>query len=205
MPSIERLAVWVTHYGYEGIFVLLMLGIVGLPVPDEWLLTFAGFLVAQGTLKFPPALASAFLGSCCGITLSYILGRFVGHEALTGHLRLLHLGKQQVQRAHRWFEQAGRWALTLGYFVPGIRHLTALLAGAGQLAPRTFALFAYSGALIWSVSFITLGYYMGRDWERVLRNVRLPVIVGALIVFVVAALYLRRKRNPGESPGHRGG
>jgi membrane protein DedA with SNARE-associated domain len=36
---------WIAHYGYLALFGLLMLGIVGLPVPDETLLTFAGYLV----------------------------------------------------------------------------------------------------------------------------------------------------------------
>lgn len=42
---------WITHYGYVAIFVLLMLGIVGLPVPDEALLTFVGYLSFKGDLQ----------------------------------------------------------------------------------------------------------------------------------------------------------
>ncbi len=49
MTSVEILN-WVTRYGYLGIFALLMLGIVGVPVPDELLLTCAGFLVFKGYL-----------------------------------------------------------------------------------------------------------------------------------------------------------
>ena len=45
---------WVTRYGYAGIFLLLMLGIVGLPVPDEALLTFVGYLSFKGELAFAP-------------------------------------------------------------------------------------------------------------------------------------------------------
>ena len=66
---------WIEHHGYVGIFSLLAFGIVGLPVPDEWLLTFSGFLVFKGTLRFVPTFGAAFLGSACGITVSYTLGR----------------------------------------------------------------------------------------------------------------------------------
>ena len=57
---------WVSHYGYAALFGLLMVGIVGLPVPDETLLTFSGYLISKG--KFHPALAFAagFGGSGCG-------------------------------------------------------------------------------------------------------------------------------------------
>ncbi|MBA2251795.1 MAG: DedA family protein, partial [Nitrospirales bacterium] len=39
---------WIADYGYVAIFGLLVLGIVGLPVPDEALLTFVGYLSFQG-------------------------------------------------------------------------------------------------------------------------------------------------------------
>jgi membrane protein DedA with SNARE-associated domain len=41
---------WIRHYGYWGIFSSLLLGIVGVPIPDEWLLTFAGYLVYKETV-----------------------------------------------------------------------------------------------------------------------------------------------------------
>ena len=62
---------WITHYGYAAIFLLLMLGIVGLPVPDEALLTFVGYLSFKGDLQFVASLLTAFLGTACGITVSY--------------------------------------------------------------------------------------------------------------------------------------
>ena len=45
---------WVATYGYVAIFSLLVFGIVGLPVPDEFLLTGCGFLVYQGHLQLVP-------------------------------------------------------------------------------------------------------------------------------------------------------
>src|SRR5213593_3539260 len=66
---------WISQHGYLGIFSLLVFGIVGLPVPDEWLLTFSGYLVSKQTLRFAPTFIAAFCGSACGITFSYTLGR----------------------------------------------------------------------------------------------------------------------------------
>ncbi|HKC10930.1 MAG TPA: DedA family protein, partial [Vicinamibacteria bacterium] len=66
---------WIAHYGYVAIFSLLVLGIIGLPIPDETLLLFVGYLIYKGQLRAIPSLASAFLGSLCGITLSYAVGR----------------------------------------------------------------------------------------------------------------------------------
>src|SRR5260221_7290238 len=74
----DMLTHWITDYGYIGLFFALVLGIAGLPIPDETLLTFAGYLVFKGKLNFPLTFLSAFLGSTCGISLSYGLGRTLG-------------------------------------------------------------------------------------------------------------------------------
>lgn len=42
----------ITKYSYCEIFIALGLGIVGLPIPDEMLMAYAGFLVFQGKLNF---------------------------------------------------------------------------------------------------------------------------------------------------------
>jgi membrane protein DedA with SNARE-associated domain len=39
------------QYGYFGIYGLLMLGIFGLPLPDETLLLFCGFLGFEGDFR----------------------------------------------------------------------------------------------------------------------------------------------------------
>lgn len=41
----EMVLYWFAHHEYLGIFSLLTLGIVGIPVPNETLLVFAGYLV----------------------------------------------------------------------------------------------------------------------------------------------------------------
>ena len=69
---------WMAHDGYLALFGLLMLGIVGLPVPDETWLTFAGYLVFRQQLALLPTLAVACCGSMCGMTLRYGLGRTLG-------------------------------------------------------------------------------------------------------------------------------
>src|SRR3989442_15546926 len=60
---------WVTHYGSVSLFFLMMLGIIGLPIPDETLLVFSGYLIFKGTLEPVFTFSMAFLGSVTGITV----------------------------------------------------------------------------------------------------------------------------------------
>ena len=179
-----------TQYSYFGIFSLLTLGIVGLPIPDEGVLAFAGYLVYKGELPLLPTVAAAFLGSSCGITLSYGLGRTVGIYLIHRWGSVIHISADQINRTHNWFERIGRWSLVFGYFVPGVRHLTALVAGAAKLEVPVFALFAYGGAFIWSVTFITLGYILGEKWAWVSGELQGHLLLGSGIGLGLIAMYL---------------
>jgi membrane protein DedA with SNARE-associated domain len=180
----------VEQHGYPAIVLLLMFGIVGLPVPDETLLTFAGYLAYKHHLAFVPALAAAITGSVCGITASYALGRVFGMPLVHRLGRYIHVDEESIHKAHAWFERFGGWALTFGYYIPGVRHFTAYAAGISQLEPHFFALFAYTGAVIWSSTFILLGYLLGERWEEATRLVRRHVFMAAVAAAVMAAAYL---------------
>ena len=191
---------WIEHYGYAGIFSLLAFGIVGLPVPDEWLLTFSGFLAFKGTLRFVPTFAAAFLGSACGITFSYTLGRIFDTYVIVKYGSLFHITPERMARVHGWFEKHGRWPLLVGYFVPGVRHLTGYIAGASELAFPKFILFAYSGAFCWTASFISLGFFLGENWNRVLGEFHRTklLMIGAAIIAIAGYFvfrYLRAYRS----------
>jgi membrane protein DedA with SNARE-associated domain len=186
----DAVTVWITQYGYGAIFVLLMLGIVGLPVPDETLLTFAGYLVFKQKLAFLPTLSTAFLGSSCGITVSYACGRGLGPYLVRKIGPLLRLKPEHLSEVQTWFARWGKYTLIIGYFVPGVRHFTAIVAGSSKLPMAVFALFAYSGALIWSSSFILLGYLFGEEWARLSDTVHRFLIMLAALVILALALYV---------------
>jgi len=173
---------WIAQYGYAAIFGLLVLGIVGLPVPDETLLTFTGYLVFRGRLRLPPAYFSALAGSLCGITLSYTLGRTFGLQLIHRFGRYVHITEERIQKAHAWFERVGHWGLTFGYFIPGVRHLTAYAAGMSCVGKRQFAFFATLGGVLWVATFVALGYFLGEQWRAVQR-----VVDRYLMWFAIAA------------------
>ncbi len=195
----EWIAPWIRHYGYFGIFSLLALGIVGVPVPDEWLLTFAGFQVHKGRLDLAPTLLATALGSISGISLSYVLGRTLGAFLAKRFGAAVRLPEERIAVLRGWFERRGRWGLLCGYFVPGLRHLAGYLAGASRLRFPVFAAFAYAGALLWSTSFVFIGYAFGKEWARVPAAVHRAAVIGASVAAVILAVYaiVRRLRAGG--------
>lgn len=189
----DQVLQWVSTYGYGAIFVLLLLGIVGLPVPDETLLVFCGYLIFKGTLRPVPAFLTALAGSWCGISVSYTIGRALGAGAVSRYGRGLHLTEERLAQVHRWFDRAGHWALAIGYFIAGLRHLTAVVAGMSKLEFRSFAAYAWSGGAVWVATFVILGYTLGEKWRTIAEMVHRDVGFAslALLVAVGAALILR--------------
>jgi membrane protein DedA with SNARE-associated domain len=188
MERMEPVFGWIAHYGYLAIFGLLMLGIVGLPIPDETLLLFTGYLIFKHELELLPAIASGFLGSICGISVSYALGRTLGLYLVTRLGHYLHLEPEKLDYARSWFEHKGKYGLVIGYFIPGIRHLAAYVAGSSQLPLPVFAAFAYLGGLLWSSSFITMGYILGDEWERMSTSIHRYLVIGAVAAAVALAI-----------------
>lgn len=190
LPSlVDQFLPWLSHYGITVIFVWFALGIFALPIPEESLLLLLGFLIAKGKLTFFPSLVAAYLGSCCGITSSYGLGRATGHFLTQSWGRYFGLTEKRYQLAHNWFERFGKWALVIGYFIPGVRHLTGYVAGALKLPYRYFALFAYAGAALWVSLFIGVGYYFHDHWHSAIDALHTKQFIANLRASTLSRLF----------------
>ena len=194
----ENLFQWITTYGYAGLSGLLVLGIVGVPVPDETLLVFCGYLIWKGDLTPHGTWLAGFAGSATGITISYLIGRSLGYGFVHRYGRYVHLTDERLHRVEQWFERIGHWFLMVGYFIPGVRHFTALVAGMSRLPFREFVLFAYPGAALWVTAFLTLGYLLGDKWKAAFATIHeysTIVIISIVLIAIVIWWWHRRKGN----------
>lgn len=190
MPELPIfLTQWLLHYGEFALFVFLALGIIGLPIPDETLLAFAGVLIAQHKLPLLPTLFAAILGAFVGISFSYLIGRTIGHYLVERYGIRIGITHDKIQRVHNWFEHIGKWTLFFGYFIPGVRHLTGYVAGTTEVHFAKFMLFAYSGALVWSLGFITLGYYFSHNWQFMVDIIGDYLWTAVGVIALIIALY----------------
>lgn len=194
----ELLDHFLATYGYFAIFGLLMLGIVGPFIPDDTILILSGIAVHRGQLQLGATVTVAYAGSLCGITLSYALGRTGIIYALERYKPVERWVNCHLPEVEKWFERYGKWTLFFGYFIAGVRHFTALAAGISKVRLRTFALYAWPGGFVWVVSFISIGYFLGAEWEQIRRRFNRGALMVAAIVAIVGlvAWYVRR-RSPG--------
>lgn len=152
----------VSQYGYAAIYILLAVGIVGLPIPDEILMTTVGYLASIQTLDYMPSIAISFLGAMTGMMLSYWLGRTFGHPLLIRYGKYVFLTPDKLDKVAHWFKRYGGWTILIGYFIPGLRHLTCYFSGISGMRFRNYFFIASLGALLWCSIFITMGHALGR-------------------------------------------
>lgn len=152
---------FVTHYGYFAVFLFLALGIFGLPMPDEFVIVFTGYLSSAGLLNFVGAMAIAILGVFIGTLVTYTIGKKVGRPIVERFGKWVGLSEKRVLRVERWFGRYGSWTVTLGFFVPGMRHFVCCFSGMSGMAVKRYMLFSSLGTTASGIICITLGYLFG--------------------------------------------
>jgi membrane protein DedA with SNARE-associated domain len=204
----EFITYFVSHHGYLAIFLLLAPGTFGIPVPDEFLLTFIGYLVLREDLQLIPALAVVVAGAILGITLDYWVGRAAGAKLIREAGAYGSIKPDKFERLKERLRRCGGWVLFLGYFIPGVRHWVAIAAGITGFPLAGFTMFAYSGALAWSMGYIFLGYFWGREADLLVERIggHGQMAAGLIATLILGYLLIRgiwlRQRWP-KIPGKK--
>lgn len=68
----------ISDYGYIAIFLMLTLGIIGLPIPDEVMMTLVGYFAHLNVLNYGLSILISFIGALLGMIISYFIGRKAG-------------------------------------------------------------------------------------------------------------------------------
>lgn len=180
--------------GELGVGVLSFLETVFPPIPSELILPLAGYLSQTGTMNFALTLAAATAGGFAGALLLYAVGALFGEERAIRLLAKLPLvDREDFERAAGWFHRHGRAAVFFGRFIPVVRSLISLPAGAARMPLLPFTLYTLAGSLIWNFALVGAGALLGTQHRLVEEYAHyLDYVVYAAIVGVVAWLVVRR-------------
>ncbi|MDF9851321.1 membrane protein DedA with SNARE-associated domain [Paenibacillus sp. PastM-3] len=184
------------NYGYNVLFFGLLLEFVALPFPGETTMAFAGFLSYTGRLDFLTLVVVAFAGTTAGMTITYFIGLKAGLPFIQRYGKWFLFSPAKLEKTQRWFERYGSFLISIGYFIPGVRHFTGYFAGIIALPFRKFALYAYGGALIWVILFLGIGKVFGPQWTGIFHLFELYALwivsgAAALAVLIVLIRYRR--------------
>ena len=175
--------------GYLALGGLILGESAGLPLPGETALITAGALVAAGHLSLPLVILVAALAAIVGDTIGYWLGRRGGRALLLRDgLGATHR-RHAVARADRYFARHGMATVFFGRWVPGVRIVAAVMAGASRMPWPRFALANAAGAFAWAATVATLAALLGPT------GAALMAVAGLALggVMLVAAWWAHRR------------
>jgi undecaprenyl-diphosphatase len=182
-----------SQLGSPVLFALIFGESAGVPLPGETALIAAGVLAGTGRLSLPLVIAVAVAAAVTGDTLGYWLGRRGGRAVLTHRGPLPAFRAHALEHGERFFERHGPKTVFLGRFVPGVRVVAAVLAGAGSMAWPRFALYNVSGAFVWAATVASLASLVGPAVAAALWIAAL----GVAVAFGLATLLRMRRGNCG--------
>jgi len=128
----------IKHFPYFGIFILLVLGEIGLPFPEDATLILSGFLIAQKVTKPLPTLMVVY----CGLLLTdfslYWVGKKYGRGVIE-HKRFRRiLSAERLLTLEEKFKKWGIYVVFVGRHFLGIRAQIFLAAGVMRMSTLKF-------------------------------------------------------------------
>jgi membrane protein DedA with SNARE-associated domain len=208
-------------YGLYAIFLLMLIDAV-LPAASEVVMVYGGALASgafasqQVTLfgrtieEGLPAYLAVALAGTIGYTIGAIggwaIGLYGGRPYLERHGRWLHLNAEKLERAERWFDRWGDWAVFLGRLTPVVRSFVSVPAGVFEAKLGRYTVLTFVGSALWCFAFAAAGYLAGESWEDFHHAFRyidyvVAVTIAAAVGYLVLRYVRRRRAVAEETPG----
>jgi membrane protein DedA with SNARE-associated domain len=168
-------------HGVYAVFLLMAIDAV-FPAASELVMVYAGALAAgvfagqdvslfgthvdSGFSAFVVMALSGAIGYLVGSIAGWAIGRYGGRPLLERRGRWFHLSGAKLDRAERWFDRWGDWAVLIGRITPVARSFISIPAGIFRMPLWRYIVLTAIGSLIWAVAFTGAGWAAGRSYEH---------------------------------------
>lgn len=163
--------------------------LIGFLVPGEVTAILGGVIASRGRVPLAAVLAAAVAGAWCGDSTGYFLGR---------NARFFERRRRDPNWSRaRAFLKKGGIAVLLGRFTPFLRTIMPAAAGAAKMPYGRFLPWDLAGGLAWAAVSTLLGYWGGRNAEKVVHRAGLAgLVLLVLVLAVLGLLWARFRKRP---------
>lgn len=153
--------------GYAGIFFLMVLESVNIPIPSEVIMTFSGFLVQKSIFSFWLVVLVGVLGNMAGSLVSYYLALAFIKNGWYERYRVLKIiiNEHSLKTGEEWFRKYGKSSIFFSRMLPVVRTFISFPAGLSRMNLLDFSILSVAGSLIWSTFLTWLGFVLGENWS----------------------------------------
>jgi membrane protein DedA with SNARE-associated domain len=197
---------YLTSAGYAALILFGFLEAACIPISSEITFGFAGVLAYQGHLNLALVIIIGTLAELGGSYASYWVGRIGGRPLVDKIGRYVLVTQSDVDRAERFLEGRGAWAIPVARMLPFVRAFTSIVAGLVRIPAGRFGLLSLIGTVIYAALLSSIGYGLGSAWKRVSHGltvagyVLFAVVVIAIVAFIVYRLReFRREAAEGRA------
>jgi membrane protein DedA with SNARE-associated domain len=159
----------VDHYlsAYLSVVGAIWIASLGFPVPEDIALLTGGYLCHQGYAKLSIMIPVSYLAVLSGDLFCYILGRRWASNLLEHRLTHRMATPERIARLKQQFLHHQLKTVFIGRFLPGLRMLVLLTAGAVRMKLWKFVLINGIAISITVPVFIGLGYLFSHSFAKI--------------------------------------
>jgi membrane protein DedA with SNARE-associated domain len=180
-------------YGYWAIAGIVGLENIGIPIPGEATLILAAIYAGSTHhLDIRLVIAAAAAGSLLGSIVGFWIGREIGYPLLLRYGHYVRLTESKIKIGQYLFRRHGGKIVFFGRFIPLLRMLAALLAGANCMPWPRFLIFNLAGSILWTCVYGLGAYYLGEEATRLEAPLEIGLAAVVVVLIVAGTILLRR-------------
>ena len=163
----DHLQELVKNYGnwiYAILFAIVFCetGLVVLPfLPGDSMLFAAGTIAAVGDMNIFVLIGLLIVAAVLGDFVNFEIGKHFGQKLFSNPNSKI-FKQSYLQKTHDYYERYGGRTIIIARFIPIVRTFAPFVGGMGNMNYAQFARYNIVGAVLWVVSFTTLGYFFGQ-------------------------------------------
>jgi membrane protein DedA with SNARE-associated domain len=178
---------FISTYGVWVVAAFIALESIGLPLPAEAALMAAGFFAAT-TRGFDIwfLISAGILAAIAGEIVGFWIGRTFGYPMLRKHGPRFGFTEGRIKISQWLFAQYGGRFVFIARFLPVLRNIAAVLAGANAMPQRSFYFASWMAAAAWVTGYGFASYLFGETFTSLATPA--AGILGAVAAVIVVAL-----------------
>ena len=195
----ETLQGFVEQFTYLGIFAVLLLGSLGVPIPEEMAIIAAAVLSHEGIVRWWLVLPVCLAGVLSGDMVLYWVGRQWGESVLNWRVVRLVLTLKREQWLKAAYRRHAQKTVVTARHIMGLRAAAFLTAGIARVTFWKFVV-ADTGAAALGVPFLFgLAYFFTDQIEAIVADVhrveRWLALAGLLLLAAVLVISVWRGKR----------
>jgi len=195
---------FISSHLYVALIVFGFVEACCIPIPSEVTFGFAGVFAFQTHKSLALVIIVGSLAELAGSYASYYVGRAGGRPLVRRFGKYVLVTESDVNRAERFLEGRGSWAILVGRMLPFVRAVISIVAGLVRVPPVRFGVLSAIGTVCYAVILSVIGYNVGSAWTKVNHGLSdaTYAIVAVVVLVVAAAVFLRLRQYRREQAAH---